>query len=136
MLLVEDSADDAQLLKLELLHQGYAADIRRVDTPRGLAQALHEGPWDVVLCDHCLPGMDALSALSLVQSRGLDIPFIIVSSAISEESAIEIMRAGAHDFLYKHSLGKLGAIIERETSAAELRAESRRMQQQLLLATG
>jgi signal transduction histidine kinase len=134
VLLVEDSVDDAELLKLELLHQGYVADIHRVDTPRRLAQALDEGPWDVVLCDHRLPGMDALSALSLVQSRGLDVPFIIVSNAISEESAIDVMRAGAHDFLYKHSLGKIGAIIERETSEAELRAEARRMQQQLLLA--
>lgn len=134
VLLVEDSPDDAQLLKLELLNQGYAATMTRVDTRQGLARALDQGAYDVVLCDHRLPGMDALSALSMVQERGLDIPFIIVSNVISESSAIEVMRAGAHDFLFKHSLGKIGAIIERETCEAELRAERRRMQQQLLLA--
>ncbi len=134
VLLVEDSLDDAQLLSLELLEQGYAASISRVDTIDSLVRALDEKDWDVVLCDHRLPGMDALSALGVVQSRGLDVPFIIISSVISEDSAIELMRAGAHDFLFKHSLGKLGAIIERETREAELRGERRRMQQQLLLA--
>jgi len=134
VLLIEDSIDDAQVLGLELLKQGYAASITRVDTRKGLARALDEGPWDVVLCEQRLPGMDALSVLTLVQSLGVDLPFIIVSNAISERDGIEMMRAGAHDFLCKHSLGKLGAIIERETCEAELRAERRLMQQQLLLA--
>lgn len=134
VLLVEDSPDDAQLIRIELLNQGYAASITRVDTTEDLARELDGGPWDVVLCDHRLPGMDALSALALVRARGLDVPFIIVSNVIAEASAIEAMRAGAHDFLYKHRLGKLGAIIERETCEADLRSERRRMQQQLLLA--
>ena len=134
VLLIEDSADDAMLLGLELLKQGYLASITRVDTRKALARALDEGGWDVVLCEQLLPGLDALSVLTLVQSRGVDLPFIVVSDAISESTGIEVMRAGAHDFLYKHSLGKLGAIIERETCEAELRAERRRMQQQLLLA--
>jgi signal transduction histidine kinase len=134
VLLVEDSVDDAELLSLELTYQGYAARITRVDTPEGFASALNGTTWDVVLCDHRLPGMDALSALGLVQERALDIPFIIVSNAITESAAIDVMRAGAHDFLFKDNLGKIGAIIERETREAEVRAERRRMQQQLLLA--
>jgi signal transduction histidine kinase len=134
ILLIEDSPDDAELLSLELLNQGYGSSIERVDAPDALMRALDAGPWDVVLCDHRMPSMDALSALSIVQSRGLDVPFIIVSNAISERDAIEAMRAGAHDFLFKHSLGKMGAIIERETREAELRQERRRMQQQLMLA--
>jgi signal transduction histidine kinase len=134
VLLIEDSPDDAELLTLELLDQGHSPIVTRVDTPEDLSRALDQESWDVVLCDHRLPGMDALSALSIVQSRGLDLPFIIVSSVISEQSAVEVMRAGAHDFLYKNSLGKIGAVIERETREAELRSERRRMQQQLLLA--
>lgn len=134
VLLIEDSADDAELVSLELLSQGYSPSIERVDTLEQLQNALEDGAWDVVLCDHRLPGMDSLTALGLVQARGMDVPFIIVSSVITESSAIEVMRAGAHDFLYKHGLGKLGAVIERETCEAELRAERRRMQQQLLLA--
>ncbi len=134
VLLVEDSADDAELLELELLQQGYAPTMTRVDTPQALEAALDGGAWDVVLCDHRLPGMDALSALSIVQTRGQDLPFIIVSNVISESNAVDVMRAGAHDFLFKHSLGRLGAVIEREVREAGLREERRRMQQQLLLA--
>ena len=134
VLLIEDSADDAELLRLELLHQGYYATTTRVETRAALQAALDDGNWDVVLCDQRLPMLDALSALSIVQARGLDVPFIIVSSVISERDAIELMRAGAHDFLFKHSLGKMTAVIERETREAALRADARRMQQQLLLA--
>src|SRR6185369_9466053 len=134
VLLIEDSADDAELLRLELLHQGYFATTTRVETRAALQIALDDGNWDVVLCDQRLPMLDALSALSIVQARGLDVPFIIVSSVISERDAIELMRAGAHDFLFKHSLGKMTAVIERETREAALRADARRMQQQLLLA--
>lgn len=134
VLFIEDSASDAELVSLELLNQGYAAKVTRVDTPQKLARALEQESWDVVLWDHRSPRLDALSALTMVQARGIDLPFIIVSNWISESSAVEVMRAGAHDFLSKDSLGKLGAIIERETCEAELRQERRRMQQQLLLA--
>jgi signal transduction histidine kinase len=134
VLYVDDSPDDAELVSLELLGQGYAATITRVDTPRALSLALDQGPWDVVLCDYALRRADALSALTTVQARGLDVPFIVVSDAISEDGAVDVMRAGAHDVLFKSSLGRLGAIIERETCEAQLREERRRMQQQLLLA--
>jgi signal transduction histidine kinase len=134
VLLVEDSADDAELLALELLQQGYATSMKRVDTPRALEEALDAGSWDIVLCDHRLPGMDALTALGIVRARGQDLPFIIVSNVIKEANAVELMRAGAHDFLFKHSLGRLGAVIERELREAGLRDERRRMQEQLLLA--
>ncbi|HEX2872318.1 MAG TPA: response regulator [Polyangiaceae bacterium] len=134
VLLIEDSPNHAQLVGLELLNQGYEATITRVDNMHGLSRALHEGPWDVVLCEHRLRALDAMSALTMVQASGFDLPFIIVASSISESSAIEAMRAGAHDFVYKDALGKLGAIIERETCEAELRAERRRMQKQLVLA--
>jgi len=134
VLLIEDSVDDAESLDLELMHQGYTACTTRVDTLPAVELALAQRSWDVVLCEHRLPTLSALSALSAVQARDLDLPFIVVSSAMSERDGIEIMRAGAHDFLFKHSLGRLGAVIERETREAVLRADGRRMQQQLLLA--
>jgi signal transduction histidine kinase len=133
VLLVAGSPADAELLALELSQQGYAVDMTRAGAPEELASAFENGCWDVVLCDR-LPSMDALSVLSIVQARGQDLPFIIVSDAISESNAVDVMRAGAHDFLFKHSLGRLGAVIERELREAGLREERRRMQQQLLLA--
>jgi signal transduction histidine kinase/ActR/RegA family two-component response regulator len=135
VLLIEDSADNAQLVSVALFDQGYSPSITRVATARSLESALCAGPWDVVLSSDWLRGFDALSALTLVHASGHDLPFIvIISSKTNEESAVELMRAGAHDFLYRHGLGKLGAVIERETCAAELREERRRMQQQLLRA--
>ena len=133
VLLVEDSAEDAERLELSLLQQGYAVEMTRVDDCRQLEAAL-DAPWDVVLCDPCLPDMDALSALSILQASGQDVPFIIVSDVVTESNAVEVMHAGAHDFLFKHSLGRLGAVIEREVREAGLRDERRLMQQQLLLA--
>src|SRR6478735_4125166 len=134
VLLIKNSSDDAESLRLELLAQGYCARSSRVETSAALQAALDQAEWDVVLCEDRLPLMTALSALAIVQRQGLDLPFIIVSDAIDERDAIEVMRAGAHDFVFKHSLGKLAAVIERETREAVLRAEARRMQQQLLLA--
>ncbi|MGC4094608.1 MAG: response regulator [Polyangiaceae bacterium] len=133
VLLVEDSLDDAELLRLVLEEQGYRPQIRRVQTRSELQKALDEEGWQVLLCDHVLPSFDALAALEMLKERELDLPFIIVSNAITESVGIEVMRVGAHDFLLKHSLGRLGAVIEREIREANMRAESRRMQQKLLL---
>jgi signal transduction histidine kinase len=133
ILLVEDSKDDAELLDIVLREQGYSPEIHRVETRAGLVAALDQEGWQVVLCDHALPTFDAISALQVIQERELDLPFIIVSNAIVESIAVDVMRAGAHDFLLKHSLGRLGAVIEREVREASMRAESRRMQQQLLI---
>jgi signal transduction histidine kinase len=133
ILLIEDSVDDAELLRLVLEEQGYLPEIQRVETRAELLIALDQEGLHVLLCDHKLPAFDALSALGVLKERGLDLPFIIVSNGIVESAGIEVMRAGAHDFLLKHSLGRLGAVIEREVREANMRAESRRMQQQLLL---
>ena len=81
-----------------------------------------------------LPGSTPWQPSTSCGSEGSTSPFIIVSGSITESTAIEIMREGAHDFLFKHSLGRLGAVLEREKKEAAMRAERRRMQQQLLLA--
>jgi signal transduction histidine kinase len=133
ILLVEDSLDDAELLELVLCEQGYLPEIHRVETRAELQAALDQDGWQVLLCDHALPTFDAISALAVLKERNLDLPFIIVSNAIVESVAVEVMRAGAHDFLLKSSLGRLGAVIEREVREAKMRTESRRMQQQLMI---
>src|SRR4051794_32951879 len=84
VLLIEDSARDAELLDLELMDQGYSACTTRVPSVAALKIALDQGNWDVVLCDHCFPSLDVLSALNIVQARGLDVPFIIVSNVITQ----------------------------------------------------
>jgi PAS domain S-box-containing protein len=77
----------------------------------------------VVLCDYQLPNFGVLPALSLLKRKGLDLPFIVVSGAIGEELAVELMRAGAHDFIAKGGLSRLIPAIERELREAKARRE-------------
>lgn len=122
VLLVEDSADDAALVELELRRAGYSVMSRRVDAPASFEQALTDA-WDVVICDFNLPGFDAFSALRLMQGRGVDLPFIVVSGSIGEDTAVRAMREGAHDYLMKGNLARLGEAVRRELREREIRRE-------------
>ncbi|MET0386796.1 MAG: response regulator [Polyangiales bacterium] len=132
VLLIEDSLDDADLT-LDELRKMYAVEHARVDDDAGMRGALLEGGWQLILCDYAMPGFGAMAALSIVKAHHLDVPFIIVSGVIGEETAVEAMRAGAHDFLAKGRLARLGPAVERELREAVLREDRRTMQQQLLL---
>jgi DNA-binding NtrC family response regulator len=98
VLLVEDSEDDALLLLRHLGRAGFALEIHRVETAEAMRSALAE-PWDCVLADYTLPHFSAPEALRLLQQTGRDIPFIMMSGAVSEATAVEAMRAGAHDYV-------------------------------------
>jgi signal transduction histidine kinase len=130
LLLVEDSADDAEILLLELRRAGYDPASERVQTAAALSAALARGEWDLVISDHGLPGFSAPEALTLLQESGLDVPFIIVSGAIGEETAVQAMRAGARDYIMKDNLARLGPAIVRELREAEARRERRRLEEQ------
>jgi signal transduction histidine kinase len=97
-------------------------------------QAALEGrPWDLVLSDYSMPRFSAPAALALVKGRGLDVPFIIVSGTVGEETAVAAMRAGAHDFMPKGAFARLLPAIERELREAAGRAEAKAMREQLLI---
>src|SRR5215471_1955993 len=95
ILIIEDSDDDAQLVLREIRRLGYEVEHERVETPEDLRTALAAGAWELVLCDYSLPHMNAPQALGIVKSAGLDLPFIIVSGTIGEESAVSALKAGA-----------------------------------------
>jgi signal transduction histidine kinase len=133
LLLLEDSSDDEEILMQELRSSGYAVSHTRVVTREEFSGALESGPWDAIISDYMLPGFTGLEAFALVQQRGLDVPFILVSGAIDEDTAVAAMKAGVHDFLLKERLGRLGPALARELREAAVRAERRRMQEQLLL---
>ncbi|MGI8999652.1 MAG: response regulator, partial [Candidatus Limnocylindria bacterium] len=124
VLIVEDSPRDAELTVRELRTSGREIAWERVESATTLREALTRGPWDVILCDYQLPGFDALGALALVQASGQDIPCIIVSGAIGEETAVEAMRAGARDYLMKGKLTRLSPVIDREIREARGRADA------------
>jgi signal transduction histidine kinase len=133
VLLVEDSPDDAELTIAALVGGGYHPTVERVDTAAAMAAALERGTWDVVISDYTLPGFDAPGALATLQSRGVDLPFIIVSGTVGDDVAVAAMKAGAHDFIVKGKLARLVPALERELREAEIRREQRRMREQLLI---
>ena len=129
VLLIEDSEDDALLLLRELRRSGYEPDYERVDTAPGMEAALDARDWELVISDHSMPTFSSSAALEVLQRKGLDLPFIIVSGNIGEEVAVAAMRAGAHDYIMKGNLARLGAAIERELREAEGRREKRRAEE-------
>jgi signal transduction histidine kinase len=131
LLHVEDSADDAWMVETELRRAGYVPNCHRVQTAEGLSRALERQPWDLIIADYRLPQFDGLAALAQVKAKGLDVPFIIVSGYITEEAAVAAMKAGAHDYVMKDKVARLGPAVERELRDAEVRRERRRAQEDL-----
>jgi signal transduction histidine kinase len=131
VLLVEDSAPDATIIVRAIERGGFRVASRRVQTSEEMATALDNGEWDLILADHAMPGFSAPEALQLLKERRLDTPFIIVSGYINEDTAVEAMRAGAHDYIMKDRLARLLPAIERELREAETRALNRQSQEQL-----
>ncbi len=119
VLIVDDSEDDALLLVRELCKNGYEPVHLRVDSAETMRCALNDNKWDVVLSDCSLFNFSSLSALEVLKDNGHDLPFILVSKKIDEETAVELMRAGAHDYFEKGNLTRLVSAIEREMAKAE-----------------
>ena len=120
LLMVEDNADDAALLERHLNRSGFVVEAQRVETAELMLAALSE-PWDCILADYNLPLFSAPEALHLLQEAGRDIPFIMMSGAVSEATAVAAMRAGAHDYVSKENLTRLAPAIERELAEAASR---------------
>jgi PAS domain S-box-containing protein len=120
VLIVEDLETDSELLVLALKRAGYAVSHLRVQTAATLRDALTQS-WDVVLSDYSMPGFDALEAMRLTKELAADLPFLIVSGTIGEETAVAAMQAGADDFLIKGKLGRLKPAIERARRERGLR---------------
>jgi two-component system, cell cycle sensor histidine kinase and response regulator CckA len=123
VLVVEDSEDDAALLVRELRRSGFALVTARVETEAEMNRALDDAAWDLVIADYALPRFSAPAALAVLKRRGLDLPFIIVSGTIGEETAVAAMKAGADDYFMKGKLARLVPAIQRELREAEARRE-------------
>lgn len=131
VLLIEDSEEDAFLIERQLKRGGLEPSIRRVYTAIDMEKALDQQDWDIIICDYMLPTFSTDNALQIVRRRALDVPFIIVSGAISEEIAVKMMKAGVQDYLKKDNLARLVPAIRRELKEAEERAERRKAEEAL-----
>jgi len=125
VLIVEDRELDATLLVRELRRAGYELCYERVDNEPAMLAALNRQAWDIVLTDYSMPQFNAVVALSLVAKSGLDIPVIVVSGAVGEEAAVEVMQAGAQDLVLKHNLKRLPPAVARELETARTRRDKR-----------
>jgi signal transduction histidine kinase len=137
VLIVEDSPDDAALVLRKLRHGGYELVWERVETAEAMNAALEHAEWDVILSDYTMPHFSALQALETLKSKQLDIPFIIISGTIGEETAVLALKAGAQDYLIKGRLARLVPALEREIREAHSRlerklaeAENRKLEEQ------
>ena len=131
VLIVEDSEDDALLVLRQLRRSGYEPSFERVETAPALRAALAQESWDVVIADFAMPRFDGLQALELVRKSEFDLPFILVSGTIGEDAAVAAMKAGAHDYVLKDNLARLGPAVNRELQEAQERLARRQAEQSL-----
>jgi diguanylate cyclase (GGDEF)-like protein len=126
LLVVDDSPEDVELLKLEFEREGYEPVSLRVDTEGTLRDALHTAEWDMVIADDSMPCLNSLQALEVVKKSGRDIPFIIYSGTMNHRSAAMAMREGVHDYVGKGDIARLIPSVERELKNAAVRKAMKR----------
>src|ERR1043166_2488831 len=114
VLIVEDSEADTGLLLLELQRNGYEPSYERVETPEAMRAALDRQPWDAVISDSSMPRFSSRAALSVLKEKGVDVPFLILSGTIGQETAASAMKDGADDYIPKSDMSRLVPALERE----------------------
>jgi signal transduction histidine kinase len=129
--MVENAAEDAQLVAGVLRQDGFDPRIHRVETEAQMREALERDGWDVILLDYALPALSGVQALKVCQEYGCGAPVIVVSGSAGEEIAVEMMRAGADDYLLKGKLAGLPAAVRRAVSLAQVRRERKVAQEEM-----
>ncbi len=125
VLVIEDSEADTVLLVRQLEEAGYSTMHRQVHSESALKAALEHFPWDVVVCDHSMPGLRSMDALTMLRRAQGDVPFIVVSGTMEEDAAVSMMKAGANDWVTKGQRARVVPSIERELREAEERRKRR-----------
>ena len=130
VLFVEDNALDAEIVLHELRKAGFEPDVRQVDTEVGFLAHL-DGSVDLVLSDFQLPVFTGARALELLQQSGRDVPFILLSGTIGEETAVAAIKQGATDYLMKDRLARLGSAVTHALAETRLRRERQHSEEAL-----
>lgn len=130
VLIAEDNPDDADLVLRELRRAGFAPDCQRVDTEAGYLACLRDDV-DLILSDFEMPQFSGLRALELLKERGLEVPFVLISGAIGEETAVAAMKQGAADYLLKDRLSRLGPAVTHALEQSRLRHERKRAEEEI-----
>jgi PAS domain S-box-containing protein len=121
VLIVEDSVDDTFFIVRELQRGGFHVEFERVETAASMQAALDVHSWDLIISDYAMPQFGGAAALALYKQQERDMPFIIVSGALGEDLAVEMLKAGAHNYVMKDNLGRLVPAVRQELRAAQER---------------
>ena len=119
ILILEDDPSDAKLIELALLGAGIVFVSERVDTREGFVQALDDFKPELILADYKLPAFDGLSAVKIVQKTHPEVPVIMVTGALGDDAAVELLKAGAKDYILKDRLKRLASVVLRTLSEEE-----------------
>ncbi len=130
ILLLEDSALDAELVSEQLNAITPRPVVHRVERKDDYIAAIADGRFDIILSDFSLPDFDGMAALDIARKSCPETPFIFVSGVLGEEAAIESFRRGATDYILKQRLIRLPAAVERALAEADERRERRRAEEQ------
>jgi PAS domain S-box-containing protein len=131
LLLIEDSDDDELLLLRELRRGGWDVTHERVQTAAAMIAALERAPWDILISDYSMPQFNGLEAVAIAREKAPELPFLLISGTVGEEVAVEAMKAGANDYLFKGNLKRLHPAVQRELREAQRRREARRLSEEL-----
>src|SRR5919202_700035 len=126
-----DSTLEGELVHAILKGGGIECEIFRVQTRADFVAALESAEFDVILADYSLPAFGGLSALKVAQEICPEAPFVLVSGAVGEETAIEALKSGATDYVLKHRLERLVPVVQRAVREAEERTKCRRAEEAL-----
>ena len=128
---IEDSAADQALARLSLKRGGLACELTAVDSLQAVDEALQARDFDLILADYHLPGFTALDVWELVRARPAPPPFVLLSGAIGEAAAVDIMRLGISDYLLKDQITSLPRVVKRALEVHEARLARHRAMQEL-----
>ncbi len=135
LLYLEDTPRDARLSVRQLEQAGFEVDTEIVADAEHFMQALRSKTHDVILADYRVPGWSGIEALEMLQGEGLDIPFILVTGTLGEETAVESIKKGATDYVLKDRLARLPFAVERALEDKKAREERKRDEELLYLRT-
>lgn len=125
VLIIEEEDEQVNLILRTLQQGGFQPTHRVVDTPQAMTNALDKEKWQAVISNYSLPYFSATAALEILQKKGIDLPFIIISRSIGEEAVVAAIKAGAHDFVLEHEIKRLPIALDREIKEAAQRRSRR-----------
>lgn len=132
LLIVEDTAADAELLLATLKRAGYRLLSHVVSTPEHFREKLQQADFDIIVSDHNLVTWTGMDALKILRESGKEIPFVITTGTLGDEAAVDYIKRGAADYVLKHRLDRLPVAVGHALREKAHRDEAARFHEQMI----